>query len=360
MREAINRTPRFADSLIHHPARVINDMIFKLPVAALSSAAILFLAFNGSDMAQAQSTQRAAQPLRWAIAIHGGAGGNPSKWDEAKRKAREDGLRDALQIGKQRLAGGGSALDAVEDVIRSLEDNASFNAGRGAVVTTDGKAELDASLMDGRNRACGAVAGVTRIKNPISAARRVMSKTKHVLLIGQGADAFAEAEGLPMVQSDYFLSWQQSRKTRDPDSAHLGTVGCVALDSEGNLAAGTSTGGTTKKLPGRVGDSPIVGAGTFADNQTCAVSGTGIGEEYIRNAVAYDVSAQMNYAKRTIKQAITTIMTERLKKGEGGLIGLSRDGTIVMQHNTPAMSCGAADSQGRFEVHLQLPGGGRQ
>lgn len=307
-------------------------------------------------------TQNApTQNPRWSIAIHGGAGGEPTKWTEEKRQARQAGLEAALAIGRDLLAAGGSSVDAVEAVIRSLEDNASFNAGRGAVVTTAGKAELDASIMDGRTRACGAIAGVTTIKNPISTARLVMTDSKHVLLVGRGAEYFAASKQVPLVDPDYFLSYRRRNlptdaATKDP---HFGTVGCVALDSQGNLAAGTSTGGTSKKLPGRVGDSPIVGAGTFADNQTCAVSGTGVGEEYIRNAVAYDISAQMSYANRSLQDAVTEIMTQRLRPGIGGLICVSHDGQIVMQHNTPGMSCGAADSRGRFETFLVLEDGGR-
>ncbi len=299
----------------------------------------------------------AGKPI-WALAIHGGAGGDPETWTEEKRDGRNDGLETALRIGRDVLAGGGTALDAVEAVIRALEDNARFNAGRGAVLTKEGNAELDASIMEGKTRACGAVAGVTRIKNPITAARAVMTQTKHVLLGGEGGDAFAESQGLDMVQPEYFLSYQRWKDASD-DAQHYGTVGCVALDTHGNLAAGTSTGGTSKKLPGRIGDSPIVGAGTFADNPTCAVSGTGIGEEYIRNAVAYDVAAQMRYAGKSLQSAVTEIMTERLKPGTGGIISVAHDGTIVMQHNTPGMSCGAADSGGRFEFFLQLDHGGQ-
>mgnify|MGYP001820950550 CR=1 FL=1 len=295
--------------------------------------------------------------VSWAIAIHGGAGGDPSTWSKDKRQGRLEGVEEALKIGRDLLAAGGSSMDAVEAVIRSLEDNARFNAGRGAVVTSEGNAELDASIMDGSDRQCGAVAGVTTIKNPISAARLVMTDTKHVLLVGDGADEFATAKGLQTVKPDYFLS--RNRPARDQDPSHLGTVGCVALDTHGNLAAGTSTGGTSKKLPGRVGDSPIVGAGTFADNASCAVSGTGIGEQYIRNAVAYDVSAQMQYANRSMEDAVTRIMTKRLREGDGGLIAVSHAGEIVLQHNTPGMSCGAADNRGRFEVHLELANGGR-
>ena len=193
-----------------------------------------------------------------------------------------------------------------------------------------------------------------------------METTPHVLLAGPGADAFAQQQQLELVDPSYFLGRAAPHRNRDAappaggsGSTHFGTVGCVLLDAEGNLAAGTSTGGTAKKLPGRIGDSPIVGAGTYAANGVCGVSGTGIGEEYIRNAVAYDVAAQMRYADRTLEQAVTDNITERLQPGSGGLIAVGADGTIVMKHNTPGMSCGAADSRGRFEVHLKLDQAGR-
>lgn len=294
---------------------------------------------------------------KWAIAIHGGAGGDPSIWDHDKTEARKQGLARALTTGRDMLAQGRNAMDTVEAVIQILEDDAAFNAGRGAVLTEDGRVELDASIMDGKNLACGAVAGVTRVKNPIALARRVMSETKHVLLAGPGADKFAEQQQLPLVGPDYFLSRYEQPIEPALDrfqQPHFGTVGCVVLDAAGNLAAGTSTGGTSKKLPGRVGDSPIVGAGTYAANDTCAVSGTGIGEEYIRHSVAHDVAAQMRYAGRSLTDSIDEIMTVRLQPDVGGLIAVSHLGEIVMQHNTPGMSCGAADSEGRFETSLTL------
>jgi beta-aspartyl-peptidase (threonine type) len=180
-----------------------------------------------------------------------------------------------------------------------------------------------------------------------------MAHTPHVLLVGPGAEEFARSQQVPLVDPDYFLStWG------DGDSSQLGTVGCVARDKRGNLAAGTSTGGTAKKLPGRVGDSPIVGAGTYAANDSCAVSGTGIGEEFIRHAVAHDIAAQMRYAGRTLESAVWTVIGERLPAGIGGVIAVSHLGEIVMQHNTPGLSCGAADSSGRFEIHLALDRGG--
>ena len=301
-------------------------------------------------------SQEASEPPRWAIVLHGGAGGDPDSWTDAKREARRKGLRAALEIGRDVLSGDGTALDAVEAVIRSLEDDASFNAGRGAVMTTDRTFELDASIMDGKDRSCGAVAGVKSVKNPITAARLVMTDTKHVLLAGPGADAFAASKNLPVVQPDYFARFPGP--PNPGEIVRFGTVGCVALDSRGNLAGGTSTGGTSKKLPGRVGDSPIVGAGTFADNSSCAVSGTGIGEEYIRNAVAYDIAAQMQYGGRTLRSAVTDVMQKTLRPGDGGVIALSHAGESVMQHTTPGMSCGRADSSGLFEVFLRLSKGG--
>lgn len=320
--------------------------------AFVSFFLLVFAMSSPSSFAEESST-------KWAIAIHGGAGGAPGKWDAHKRDVRTAGLEKALNAGKLVLADGGAAIDAVEAAIRVLEDDASFNAGRGAVLTEDGTAELDASIMDGQTKACGAVAGVTRTKNPIGLARLVMTQTKHVLLTGPGADEFATEQKVPLVQPDYFISqfdnsYKPKVQNQDSSEPHFGTVGCVAMDQSGNLAAGTSTGGTAKKLPGRVGDSPIVGAGTYASNDTCAVSGTGVGEEYIRHSVAYDIAAQMRYANRSLEQAVTEVMTKRLKPGVGGLITVSRSGEIVMQHNTPGMSCAAADSNGRFETHLVL------
>ena len=231
-------------------------------------------------------------PPRYAIAIHGGAGSAPSAFSAEQNIARHDGLKKALQAGQKILDGGGTSLDAVEAVIRILEDDPLFNAGRGAVLNAEGKAELDASIMDGRNKACGA----------------------------------------------------------DRPADRIGTVGCVALDSHGNLAAGTSTGGLMMKRFGRVGDSPLVGAGTYADNATCAVSCTGVGEEFIRNAIAYDVSAQMKYAKADLDSAVSKNLEQTLKPGYGGIIALDREGNIAMEYNTKGMACAAADASGKFEV----------
>ena len=220
--------------------------------------------------------------------------------------------------------------------------------------------------MDGRSKACGAVAGTTIAKNPISLARLVMTDTRHVLLAAAGADAFAKEKAVPVVPRDYFVTeeqkrrWEKAREKRDGAAApgaeenhladRIGTVGCVALDSHGNLAAGTSTGGLMMKKFGRVGDSPIVGAGTYADNATCAVSCTGVGEEFIRNAIAYDISAQMKYANTDLESAVSKNLKQTLKPGFGGIIALDHNGAIVMEYNTRGMACAAADANGRFEV----------
>ena len=339
----------------------------KLPPALCAVLALLLLAPLGL-----RAAGKEARP-RYAIAIHGGAGSAPSSFTAEQNIARHDGLKKALQAGQKILDEGGAALDAAEAAIRILEDDPLFNAGRGAVLNAQGQAELDASIMDGRNRACGAVAGTTVAKNPISLARLVMTDTRHVLLAAAGADAFAEEKDVARVPREYFVTdnqkrrWQkakQERERKDGASAgqggtptgRIGTVGCVALDSYGNLAAGTSTGGLMMKKFGRVGDSPIVGAGTYADNATCAVSCTGVGEEFIRNAIAYDISAQMKYAGRDLKSAVAKNLEQALKPGHGGVIAVDAKGNIVMDYNTGGMACAAADAGGRFEV--RWPRGG--
>lgn len=295
----------------------------------------------------------------FAIAIHGGAGSSPDKLSAKERAATEASMKKALAIGRDVLAEGGSSLDAVEQVIRFLEDDPLFNAGRGAVYNNREGHQLDASIMDGRDKACGAVAGVTTVRNPISLARLVMTKTRHVLLSGDGADQFAVEMKVPLVDQKYFSTDKAyekllriRREAKESEDEHKGTVGCVALDQHGNLAAGTSTGGLTNKKYGRVGDSPIVGAGTYADNATCAVSCTGIGEEYIRNAIAYDVSARVAYKKQPLPDAVRHVIHTTLRKGDGGIIAVGRDGTIAMDFSTPGMSRGAANSNGLFEVKL--------
>ena len=312
----------------------------------------------------------------FAIAIHGGAGGRRSLVDEEANVVRETAIKEALEKGQSILAEGGTALDAVEQVIMLLENDPNFNAGKGAVFNAAGGHELDASIMDGQSKSCGAVAGVKTVKNPIGLARLVMTETRHVLLSSDGAETFAEEQDVEQVSNDYFSTprskarWElynerlKSKKVGrlnnqsiDTQSnivqaklALMGTVGCVALDTHGNLAAGTSTGGMTNKKYGRVGDSPVVGAGTYADNGTCAVSGTGIGEQYIRNAVAYDVSAQMKYKQSSLQEAIDDNLNNRLEENDGGLIAVDREGNIATGTNTAGMIRGVANSDGLFEV----------
>jgi beta-aspartyl-peptidase (threonine type) len=303
---------------------------------------------------------RAAGPdqVEFAIAIHGGAGSDPATWSDDERRLREATLRGALSVGRDLLAEGGTSLDAVERVIRILEDDPLFNAGRGAVLNADGDAELDASIMDGRTKACGAVAAVRTVKNPISLARLVMTQTEHVLFVGPGADRFAAEQKVDQVEPDYFRVSKRGRSTsHHPNSPQapselIGTVGCVALDKSGNLAAGTSTGGRSGKMVGRVGDSPIIGAGTYADNASCAVSCTGVGEEFIRFAVAYDIAAQMAYRGQSVEQAVRIQLIDKLRPGDGGIIAVDKNGEITMQFSTAGMPRAAADSTGRFDVRL--------
>lgn len=309
-----------------------------------------------------QTANAQSADSKYALVIHGGAGGIPQ--DEAWIKHRTAVLTKALNHGKRILADGGTSLDAVEAVIRILEDSEYFNAGKGAVCNAKGNHELDASIMDGKTRGCGAVGGVRTVKNPISLARRVMTDTRHVLLVTDGAEVFANAykndPKIERVQNAYFATEQQRQRLKQAQEKEklsaeesMGTVGCVALDTHGNLAAGTSTGGLTNKKYGRVGDSPIVGAGTYADNRTCGVSCTGIGEDFIRHAVAYDVSARMHYRGDALDKAVREILTDADRQVRGGIIAISRTGEITMQFNTSGMSRAAADANGRFEVHVK-------
>ncbi len=300
-------------------------------------------------------SQNVAKP--WSIAIHGGAGGDPKAWGPEKCDARMRALGVALTAGRDVLAAGGTALDAIEAAVTVLEDDGNFHAGRGATLTSTGNVELDASIMDGASANCGAVAAMNACGNPIRVARRVMQQTSHVLLVGPGADAFAQSQGFPLAPPDYFLGTRTSTRdaTSDGDpNFRFGTVGCVARDTYGDLASGTSTSGTNEKLPGRVGDSPIIGAGTFAANSYGAVSTTGLGEEFMRRCVAYDLIAQVRYAGRTLDEATSETIRRQLPVGTGGIIAIDAVGTITLAHNTPGMSWGAADHQGRFETGLRV------
>jgi len=294
----------------------------------------------------------AAAAPDYALVIHGGAGTiRREDMTPEKEAAYREALAAALRTGEAVLADGGSSLDAVEAAIRLMEDSPLFNAGKGAVFTEEGVNEMDASIMDGRTGEAGAVAGVRTIRNPITAARAVMEQSPHVMLARDGAEAFAAAKGLEIVDPSYFHTetrWKaflEAKKRReakeaetDGDEKH-GTVGCVALDRDGNIAAGTSTGGMTLKMWGRIGDSPVIGAGTWADNATCGVSATGHGEFFIRNAVAHDIAARMAYAGATLQEAADQVIMEKLvaQEATGGIVALDHEGNIAMVFNTPGM-----------------------
>lgn len=264
------------------------------------------------------------------------------------------------------MAGGGTALDAVEQTIRSLEDEPLYNAGCGAVFNSIGKHELDAAIVDGKSHMAGAVAGITTVKNPISLARLVMAKTNHVLLIGEGAEKFADemkaAVNIERVPNEYFSTEHRRKEWRDlvekesledrGAKVGKGTVGCVARDQFGNLVAGTSTGGLTNKKWGRVGSVPIVGAGTFADNETLAVSCTGIGEHFMRHSVGFHLHALMKFRSLTLEQAVDEMLFRVLDNDTGGVIAVDREGKIVMRCNTPGMARAATDSNGVEEIQL--------
>lgn len=296
---------------------------------------------------------------RWALAIHGGAGGMEREGNEERARAFSDGLTRALEIGRDRLEAGETSLDTCVAVIAAMEDDPVFNAGRGAVFNAAGNHELDASLMDGATLACGAVAGVRTVRNPIVLARRVMEDTPHVLLASEGAERFADEAGVERVENEWFSTDYRRRAfERWPEADAKGTVGCVALDVHGDLAAGTSTGGLTGKRFGRVGDSPVIGAGTYASNASCAVSATGIGEEFIRHGVARAIAARVEWSGDPPAAAARHLVHETLRPGDGGVIVVGADGALAAEYSTRAMLRGLADSSGRFEVAIWASGDG--
>ncbi|MDR3772213.1 MAG: isoaspartyl peptidase/L-asparaginase [Terracidiphilus sp.] len=337
-------------------------------------------------LAVAPGLAQQAQAHHWSIVVHGGAGviERPAlgpKGDAAYRAA----LTTATEAGAKVLDRGGSALDAVEAVLNILEDDPLFNAGRGAVFTSEGKNELDSSIMDGSNLKAGAVAGVTHTRHPISLARAVMEKSPYVMLAGPGTDAFGARVGLEQVDPSFFFTearWQSlvkqltkegkpvpSRPAGAPppgeavpvafydeagDSRSHGTTGVVALDRNGNIAAGTSTGGLQGKMPGRVGDSPIIGAGTYASNQSCAVSATGSGEYFIRLGVAREICNLVAFKGMGIQQAADQVIHQELEAlhGDGGVIALTPDGQTAFSFNTPGMFRARLAEGGKLEVHI--------
>jgi len=316
----------------------------------------------------------AADAAPIAIVIHGGAGViEPSRMTPAKEASYRAGLAAALDAGYAVLERGGTSLDAVTAAVRTMEDDPQFNAGRGAVLNDQGDAELDAAIMDGNGPHAGAVASVLHVKNPVELARLVMERSRYVLLVGEGAEEFALEQGVALVPRNYFRTEAREREfeeTRHTEWAprsgatgargavapnSMGTVGAVALDRAGNLSAATSTGGlNTNKHRGRVGDTPLIGAGTYANNESCAVSGTGQGEYFIRGVVAYDVCALVLYRHMTLAAAVHEVVHEKLPRagGEGGVIALDPAGDVAMDFNSVGMFRGARDSRGRREIAM--------
>ncbi len=317
---------------------------------------------------------------RFGLVVHGGAGSiAPGTMTPEVEAGSRQALEEALRAGHAVLRDGGASIDAVQRAIEVLEDSPHFNAGRGAVFTSAGVNEFDASIMDGRTLAAGAVGAVRGVKNPIALARLVMERTWHVLLVGEAAGEFAREQGADMRPPEYFHTerrWKQLERARERERgrreagrAHapadagteltgdrdvFGTVGAVALDRAGNLAAGTSTGGLTNKRPGRVGDSPIIGAGTYARNATCAISGTGQGEYFMRSLVAYEISARMEHGGLSLTEAAASVVEEKLTAlgGRGGVIGIDRDGGTIALFNTGGMFRGTIDADGRVDVKI--------
>ena len=363
---------------------IIYNLISNLASSVVIASSIGLFALTACRPETTESGQPIPDRLDYAITLHGGAGVISRDIDDQVRDGYLTSLEDALTIGRDLLNEGVSSLDAVEAVIRFLEDDKRFNAGKGSVYTSEGQHELDASIMNGHDLNAGAVAGVRTVKNPITLARKVMEESRHVMFAGDGAERFADQMGVERVENSYFSTdrrrqqlnrareqaalQNEARTDRDPvalnsDKTHpiqvtdpdfypFGTVGVAALDRDGNLAAGTSTGGMTNKMPGRIGDSPVIAAGTYADNNTCAVSATGHGEKFIRNAVAYQICAIMEFQGASLQDAARTVIHEKLDEGDGGIIAVDYLGNIAMEFSSPGMFRGAADSNGRFEVAI--------
>jgi len=344
----------------------------KLPIVTL------FYLLVGVFISGCQESRFESSTQPFCLVIHGGAGTILKKNMTSELEEEYFGkLKESLHAGYNILKNEGTSLDAVQEAITVLENSPLFNAGKGAVFTNIGTNELDASIMDGKSLNAGAVAGLKIIRNPIKLARLVMEKSPHVMMIGEGAEIFAIENDLEIVSPDYFYSerrWQQlqkrmiekEKKDKSNDNITLkkngtdyadqkfGTVGCVALDKDGNLAAGTSTGGMTNKRLGRVGDSPIIGAGTYANNQTCAVSATGDGEYFIRSLVTHDISSLMAYKNISLQEAAEHVVMEKLPElgGKGGVIAIDNNGNISMVFNTVGMYRGYIDKDGKTLIKI--------
>jgi len=330
--------------------------------AALSG--LLLLAIPGcrtSEPEESETTpEKTERHFEWSVVIHGGAGDFANaNYTQSEEEAYLFALQTALDTAVVNLETGQSAVDVAEKVVAMLEDCPLFNAGRGAVFTSDGTIELDASIMEGRTLKAGAVTGLRSIKNPIMAARAVMDSSRHVMLSGEGALTFAKSQGLQEVDNTYFRTQRSveayfKAKEKKAAEGKMGTVGCVVLDKNGDLAAASSTGGMMLKEYGRIGDSPIIGAGTYADNKTCAVSCTGHGEFFIRAAVAHEISACMEHGGMTLKEAAQYVVQNKLVEmgGAGGIIAVDGHGNSVMEFNTPGMFRGFARSDSTSGVFM--------
>jgi L-asparaginase / beta-aspartyl-peptidase len=333
----------------------------------------MFTGCENASKRESSTSSSEAGPI--TLVIHGGAGTiKRENMTPERETAYREGLNQALEAGYAVLESGGASLDAVIAAIKVMEDNPLFNAGKGAVFTNEGKNELDASIMDGSNLMAGAVAGVTTIKNPITAAYAVMTKSEHVMMAGKGAEKFAQEQGLEIVDPSYFfdsIRWEQLQRVKgkelgkeannidpyvDPyvKDRKFGTVGAVALDRNGNIAAGTSTGGMTNKKYGRVGDAPIIGAGTYANNATCGVSATGHGEYFIRLGVARDIASLMEYKGMSLEGAANEVINTKLEKlgGDGGIVALDRQGNISMTFNSEGMYRGFITKKGEGKTFI--------
>lgn len=319
----------------------------------LSLIVIISLSCNNNT---SNENGKADHQKEWALVIHGGAGVITRDLMTPERDSTyRQVLSAALETGAKILSEGGTAVEAVELTIQVMENSPLFNAGRGAVFTNKGTNEMDAAIMDGSDLNAGSVAGIMTIKNPISAARAVMEKSVHVMLFGQGASEFAVEQGLEKADSSYFYTDHRYRQlTEAINREKNGTVGCCALDKNGNLAAGTSTGGMTNKRYNRIGDAPVIGAGTYANNSTCAVSATGHGEYFIRWTVAHDISALIEYNDMSLNQAADLVINKKLVEagGSGGVVSLDKYGNIAMPFNSEGMFRGYVDSEGNGGVYI--------
>jgi beta-aspartyl-peptidase (threonine type) len=330
-------------------------------------ASFLFLACH--DSPKISKEKDIPKTPKFGIVIHGGAGViKKEHMTDSLQKAYEEKLEEAINVGHKILADGGTALEAVQKTINVMENSPLFNSGKGAVLNADGIAELDASVMDGKTLNAGAISGVQHIKNPINLAFKVMNESEHVMLSASGAEVFAKLHNLEFVDNSYFITENrkkalESSKAKEKgvsvnefylSNEKYGTVGCAALDQEGNLAAGTSTGGMTNKKYGRIGDSPIIGAGTYANNKTCAISATGHGEYFIRSVVAHDISAMMEYQGISLEQAAKRVIQKKLTDlgGTGGIVGIDKKGNVVMEFNTPGMFRATKTMKGETEIKM--------